>query len=196
MAQARPRLAFLFDQFDPTGQPGGPGQVGIACQQGAVERFGEGHVDGVVRGEVLPKRPDSIEQRFVRVPFEIQGAKKRCKEDADADVCKEVSETLRSLGRRRPRQSEPPPVRAPERRRGPREAWPWAMGAWSAPPNSGGAKAGFLKGPLKRPLQGKVAFARLSLPPERLGAWGAEHDSPLANCGPPATKRCCLRGTP
>src|SRR5205085_8456466 len=44
----------------------------VAGEQRGVERFGEGDVDGVVGGEVFAQRPDAIEERLVRVSFDVE----------------------------------------------------------------------------------------------------------------------------
>ena len=47
----------------------------VARQQHRVEPFGEGHVDGVVRAQVVAKRPHPIEERLVGVALQVKGAK-------------------------------------------------------------------------------------------------------------------------
>lgn len=60
------------DQFDAASQARRTRQWRIACQDHRLERFGERHVHRVVRAEILAQRPDSIEERFVRMALEVQ----------------------------------------------------------------------------------------------------------------------------
>ena len=62
------------DELDAPGGTRGPRQTAVAGQQHGVQRLGQGHVDGIVRGQVLSERPDTAEKRLVRVAAQVQGA--------------------------------------------------------------------------------------------------------------------------
>ena len=47
----------------------------VTGEQGRVEGFGEGNVDGVVGRQVFTQRPDAIEKRFVAVTLQIEVSK-------------------------------------------------------------------------------------------------------------------------
>src|SRR5437667_11171179 len=61
-----------LDEFDATGQTRRASKSPITRHQRRVEHLRECHIDGVVGGQIVSKRPDAAQKRLVRVPLKSQ----------------------------------------------------------------------------------------------------------------------------
>ncbi len=50
-------------------------QTVVACKQHGVQHFGQGYVDSVIRGDVVPQRPNARQQKIVGVSLNTEVSK-------------------------------------------------------------------------------------------------------------------------
>ncbi len=64
---AKARLDRKSNQFDPGTMAGGRRKPVVTCQQNGVQRFGQGDINGVIRGDIVAQRPNARQQKIMRV---------------------------------------------------------------------------------------------------------------------------------